>query len=104
MSPGRRPIASFIDRESHVNELATNAGNHGAYTVESLIPGLCYIVYADRVSIATNKGSMTVSVKTAKTIAEEIVDILEDVEQNVRDGITPMDSRSIGKMLEGDYR
>jgi hypothetical protein len=47
---------------------------------------------------------MTVSVKTAKTIAEEIVDILEDVEQNVRDGITPMDSRSIGRMLEGDYR
>ena len=40
MTRGRKPIADFNTDITHINEIATAASNLGAYTVESLAPGL----------------------------------------------------------------
>ena len=104
MKRGIKPIAIFeLADTTHMNEIATSASNKGAYAVESLCPGLMYFFYGDRLAIASGKGSMTVHISTAEVIVEELADILEDYKDNLREGRTPMDSRSIGKMLQEDF-
>ena len=102
---GRPPIAVFnAEKNPKLQETATEAGNLGAYTVESLCPGICYMIYNDKVSIATAKGSMTVHTSTAKVICSELADILKDADANKREGMHPMSTRRIGQMLGSDFK
>lgn len=101
---GRKPIAIFGGYNYQINEVATSASNKGAYTVESICPGLVYFIFNDKVTIASERGSMTVHITAAEQIAEELLDIIADFKYWQREGRTPMDSRSIGKMLESDFR
>lgn len=100
MTRGRIPIARFASKELHINEMATTATNMGAYTVESLAPGLCYFVDADTVVIASSGGYMKVHLTTAKVIASELSGIIEDFETDKRNGVVPMSTRKIERMLE----
>lgn len=100
MTRGRIPIARFASKELHINEMATTATNMGVYTVESLAPGLCYFVGGDTVVIASSGGYMKVHLTTAKVIASELSGIIEDYEQDKRNGVVPMSTRKIERMLE----
>lgn len=99
MTRGRKPIADFNTDITHINEIATAASNLGAYTVESLAPGLCYFVYGDKVRLVTGKGYMEVKLSTTQIIAEELPDILADYKRTKRDGRVQMDSKAIQRML-----
>lgn len=100
MTRGRRPIAYFVGKELHINEMATTATNMGVYTVESLAPGLCYFVEGDTVVIGASSGYMKVHLTTAKVIASELDGIIEDYEQDKHNGLVPMSTREIERMLE----
>ena len=100
MTRGRRPIAHFASKELHINEMATTATNNGVYTAESLAPGLCYFVDGDTVVIASSGGYMKVHLTTAKVIASELSGIVEDYESDKRNGVVPMSTRKIERMLE----
>lgn len=100
MKRGRRPIAHFIGKELHINEMATTATNAGVYTVESLAPGLCYFIEGDTVVIGASTGCMKVHLTTAKVIASELDGIINDYEQDRRNGMVPMSTRKIQRMLE----
>ena len=100
MSRGRKPIAAFERKELHVNEMATTATNGGAYTVESLAPGLCYFMQGDTVVLASSNGYMKVHLTTAKVIASELSGIIEDYESDKRNGVVPISTRKIERMLE----
>lgn len=100
MTRGRLPIAKYGDKYLHINEMATTATNIGVYTVESLAPGLCYFVDGDTVVIASSTGYMKVHLTTAKVIASELSGIIEDYEQDKRNGVVPMSTRKIERMLE----
>lgn len=97
---GRRPIARFVSADLHINEMATTATNAGAYTVESLAPGLCYFIEDDTFILAASSGYMKVHLSTAKVIASELSGIIEDYEQDRRNGVVPMRTRDIQRMLE----
>lgn len=103
MTRGRRPIAQFHDVELHINEMATTATNGGAYTVESLAPGLCYFLQGDVVILAASSGYMKVHLTTAKVIAEELAGVIADYETDKRNGVVPMSTRDISRML-GDKK
>ena len=94
------PIARFGEKNLHINEMATTATNMGVYTVESLAPGLCYFVDGETVVLASSTGYMKVHLTTAKVIAEELPDILADYEADKRNGLVPMSTRKIERMLE----
>lgn len=100
MKRGRRPIAYFASKELHINEMATTATNNGVYTVESLAPGLCYFIEGDTVVIGASSGYVKVHLTTAKVIASELSGIIDDYEQDKRNGVVPMSTRKIGRMLE----
>ena len=100
MTRGRKPIAIFGQKELHVNEMATTATNLGAYTVESLAPGLCYFLEGDTVIMASSGGYMKVHISTARVIAEELAQILADYEADKRNGFVQMSTREIQRMLE----
>lgn len=100
MSRGRKPIATFGNKELHINEMATTATNFGAYTVESLAPGLCYFIQGDTVVLAASSGYMKVHLTTAHVISEELPGILADYEQDKHNGLVPMSTRKIERMLE----
>ena len=100
MTRGRKPIATFGSKELHINEIATTATNLGAYTVESLAPGLCYFIEGDTVVIASSTGYMKVHLTTAKVIASELDGIIDDYEQDKRNGVVPMSTSEIQRMLE----
>ncbi len=100
MPRGRKPIAAFERKELHINEIATTATNSGAYTVESLAPGLCYFIEGDIVVIGASSGYMKVHLTTAKVIADELPQILENYEADKHSGLVPMSTREIQRMLE----
>lgn len=100
MTRGRRPIAHFASKELHINEMATTATNNGVYTVESLAPGLCYFIEGDTVVIGASSGYVKVHLTTAKVIASELDGIIKDYEQDKRNGVVPMSTRKIERMLE----
>ena len=80
--------------------MATTATNLGAYTVESLAPGLCYFIEGDTVVLASSTGYMKVHLTTAKVIASELGGIIDDYESDKRNGVVPMSTREIQRMLE----
>lgn len=94
------PIARFGEKNLHINEMATTATNMGVYTVESLAPGLCYFVDGETVVLASSTGYMKVHMTTAKVIASELSGIIEDFENDRRNGMVPMTTREIERMLE----
>ena len=100
MTRGRKPIATFGAKEMHINEMATTATNLGAYTVESLAPGLCYFIEGDTVVLATSTGYMKVHLSVAHVIAEELAEILKDYEADKHNGLVQMSTREIQRMLE----
>ena len=100
MTRGRRPIAHFASKELRINEMATTATNKGVYTVESLAPRLCYFIEGDTVVIGASSGYMKVHLTTAKIIASELEGIIDDYEQDKRNGVVPMSAREIQRMLE----
>ena len=100
MTRGRKPIATFGQKDLHINEMATTATNLGAYTVESLAPGLCYFIDGDTVVLASSTGYMKVHLTTAKVIASELDGIISDYETDKRNGVVPMSTREIQRMLE----
>ena len=100
MTRGRKPIATFGNKELHINEMATTATNCGAYTVESLAPGLCYFIQGDLVVIGASSGYMKVHLSTAKVIASEMAGIIADYESDKRNGMVPMSTRDIQRMLD----
>ena len=100
MSRGRRPIAVFEQKRLHLGEMATTATNLGAYTVESLAPGLCYFIDGDTVVLATSTGYMKVHLSVAHVIAEELAEILKDYEADKHNGLVQMSTRDIQRMLE----
>ena len=104
MSRGRPPKLAFGPGDDHIADKATRAANVGIYTVESLSDGIYYFFENDYVTIATKRGSVKMKLSTADTIVNELSDIIRDVRQNRKDGRKPMDARSIGRMLESDFR
>ena len=100
MPGGRKPVAKFCIKDLHINEMATTATNLGAYTVESLAPGLCYFIDDDTVVFGTSTGYMRVHITTAKVIAEELPQIMKDYEADRRNGLVQMSTRKIQSMLE----
>ena len=80
--------------------MATHATNLGAYTVESLAPGLCYFLQGDTVILGASSGFMKVHLTTAKVIADELPQILADYEADNRNGLVQMSTRDIQRMLE----
>lgn len=99
MTRGRKPIAAFGTDTRHINEIATTATNLGAYTVESLAPGLYYFLDGEHVVLATGNGYMKVHMSTARVIAKEMPDILADYEESKREGRVQMDTKAIQRML-----
>lgn len=93
-------IIKEYQKEKNVDEMATRASNDGIYTVESLAPGLCYFVDGDTVVIASSTGYMKVHITTARFIASELDGIIDDYEQDKRNGVVPMSTRKIERMLE----
>ena len=100
MSRGRKPVALFSQKKMHIGEMATTATNLGAYTVESLAPGLCYFIDGDTVVLATSNGFMKVHLTTAHVIAEELPQILADYKADRHNGLVQMSMRDIQRMLE----
>lgn len=86
-----------------VDILATRANNMGIYTVESMVGGTQFFFEDDHVVISTKYGYIHMTIERAETIAEELLEIIPMVRQDRREGRKPMDSRSIGKMLERDF-
>ena len=52
--------------------------------------------------IAASSGYVKVHMTTAKIIAEELADILDDYRKDKRNGVVPMSTRAISKMLLKD--
>ena len=100
MKPGRKPLIAFGTGEEHIVNKATHAGNIGIYTVESLLNGIYYFFEGDKVVIGTHSGYMLTTLDTAETMANELIDIIQDVRQNQRDRRYPMNEVEISKMLE----
>ena len=100
MRGGRKPVASFCRKDLHINEMATTATNMGAYTVESLVNGLCYFIDDNTVVFGTHTGFMKVNMSTAKTMAKELPQILADYTANRHNGLEQMSTREIQRMLD----
>lgn len=100
MKRGRKPIAEYVAKEMHINEMATTATNLGAYTVESLVPGICYFIEGDVFVLASATGFMKLHLTTAEAIAKELADILAGYKTDKRSGLVPMSTKDIQKMLE----
>lgn len=100
MTRGRKPIEVFNQKELHINEMATTATNSGAYTVESLAPGLCYFLEGQTVVVASSNGYMKVHLTVAEIIADELPQILADYKADRKNGLVQMSTRDIQRMLE----
>ena len=100
---GKNIEFGIFREKKDIENMATRAGNIGVYTVDSMVGGAHYFFEDDRVLIGTPHGFMSMSIDKAETIATEILEILPMIRQDRREGRIPMDSRSIGKMLERDF-
>lgn len=103
MAGGRPKTLTFGCHDIHLAEKATSAQNMGIKTVESLNESICYFFDGDEMAIASCTGFVRMKMSTAETIAKELPDMIEDVKNDQREGRKPMDSRSIGKMLQKDF-
>lgn len=97
---GRKHIATFKAQDTKFEEMATVATNNGAYSVQSLVPSIVYILDGDTLVIASSAGSMTVSLETAKIIAGELPEILKDYKADRKNGRVQMSTRDIQRMLK----
>lgn len=99
MGRGRKTPIEIGISTRHIAELATSATSMGIYTVESLKCGIYYFLEDDDIVLATSKGHIKADLKTMRTIAEEIPDIINDFTEYKRDRQKLMGSRAISKML-----
>lgn len=102
MKRGRKSKLLFGLNHPHIGEEATKATNTGAYTVESLEGGIYYFCEGNYITIASVSGHVRMNLDTAELVAEEINGIVKDFRQDKKEGRTPMNTRSISKMLEID--
>ena len=92
------------EKEKNVEIMATKATNEGVYTVDSLIATLHYFFEGNEVVLATPHGYIRTDLDRAETIGKELVELVPEIREDRRVGRKPMDARSIGKMLESDFR
>ena len=88
----------------NIEEIATRATNQGIYTIDSEVRTVHYFFDEGVMILGTPNGHLRLSIDKAERIAEELVEIIPEVRQHARSGRKVMDSRSIGKMLEGDFQ
>lgn len=88
----------------NIEEIATRATNNGIYTVDSEVRTVHYFFEEGVMILGTPNGHLRLSIDKAERIAEELVEIIPEVRQHTKSGRKIMDSRSIGKMLEGDFQ
>lgn len=93
-------IIKEYQKEKNVDEMATRASNDGIYTVDSFIKTLHYFFEGNEVVLATPHGYLRTSLDKAETMSKELQEIIPMVRDDIKEGRKPMDSRSIGKMLE----
>lgn len=89
--------------KKNMDGIATRATNQGIYTVDSEIKTVHYFFEDGNMVLGTPNGHMRLSMDMAETIASELVEIIPEVRAHTRSGRRLMDSRSIRKMLEGDF-
>lgn len=87
----------------NIEEVATRATNSGVYTVDSEVRTVHYFFEDGVMVLGTPNGHLKLSMDRAEKIAKELVEIIPEVRQHTKSGRKIMDSRSIGKMLEGDF-
>lgn len=90
-------------KPKNIEEMATRATNQGIYTVDSEVRTVHYFFEDGNMVLGTPNGHLRLSMDMAETIANELVEIIPEVRAHTRSGRRLMDSRSIGKMLEGDF-
>lgn len=86
-----------------IEGIATRATNKGVYTVDSEVRTVHYFFEDGNMVLGTPNGNLRLSMDMAETIASELVEIIPEVRAHTRSGRRLMDSRSIRKMLEGDF-
>lgn len=88
----------------NIEEIATRATNQGIYTVDSEVRTVHYFFEDNYMVLGTPNGHVRMTLDRAEAIAKELTEIIPMIRDDMRNGRRPMDSRSIGKMLESDYR
>lgn len=100
---GRDIEIGIFHEKRNIDTMATRATNMGIFTVESMVGNTTMFFEDDKLVIGTPFGFMAMSTDKAETLAKEILELIPMYRQDRREGRTPMDSRSIGKMLERDF-
>jgi len=100
---GRNIEIGIFREKRDIDSMATRATNMGIYTVESMVGNTTLFFEDEKLVIGTPFGFISMSTDKAETLAKEILELIPMVKQDRREGRTPMDSRSIGKMLERDF-
>ena len=77
---GKRARVSITQEEHNLTPLLNKAENSGVYAVESLVAGVAYVCADDEFAIATSNGHIRMPREDARSIAQEIVGICNDLD------------------------
>ena len=77
---GKRGRVSITQEELNLITFLKKAENSGVYAVESLVAGVAYVCADDEFAIATSDGRIRMPREDAKSIAQEIVGICNDLD------------------------
>jgi hypothetical protein len=97
-------LFAVYEKPKNIEGIATRASNQGIYTVNSEVRSVHYFFEDGFMVLGTPNGHIRMTMDRAEQIANELLEIIPEVRQHERSGRHIMDSRSIGKMLEGDFQ
>ena len=77
---GKRARVSITQEEHNLISFLKKAENSGVYAVESLVAGVAHVCDDDEFAIATSNGHIRMPREDARSIAQEIVGICNDLD------------------------
>ena len=77
---GKRARVSITQEEHNLITFLKKAENIGVYAVESLVSGVAYLCADDEFAIATSNGHIRMPREDARSMAQEIVGICNDLD------------------------
>ena len=77
---GKRARVKITQEEHNLISFLKKAENSGVYAVESLVAGVAYVCADDEFAIATCNGHIRMPREDARSIAQEIVGICNDLD------------------------
>ena len=77
---GKKARVKITQEEHNLISFLKRAENSGIYAVESLVSGVAYLCADDEFAITTSNGHIRMTKEDAKSIAQEIVGICNDID------------------------